>query len=326
MKRRRPLALALGLLLLVVLLLGGAWMIFVRHVYEPPVPPPVAAAPPHLPEPPAPPPEEPLAPEPEPEGAEVLSVQGEVERSAPEGAWTPVRQGDVLHSDEALRTSRTARADLGVGGKARLTVMEGSSLTVREVTRAVHRFRLTRGRVAADYGADGERVLRIEGEKGETAVEAQAARFSVVSAGTTLAVATETGRVNLRTAAGEVEVKAGEQAAASDGLAPSAPAPIAPEVLLRLAEAARAERDPCAAVQGKVSPGTVVTVDGEPAEVDRLGHFAVRRRRREPGNIRVVAVDVAGRTAERELRCLRPPEEQHSISDVKVRWGHARKR
>jgi hypothetical protein len=313
--RRRPIArLAAVLVLLIVLLAGGAWLLFVRHVYEPPEP--LA---------PGPPPAAAVAPEPapkEPDGAAVLAVQGRVERSGAPGAWAPLRAGDLLRPDESLRTGPAARAELAVGERSRITVAEATDLTVREVTRAAHRFRLTKGRITADYQPDGERVLRIEGESGQATVEAKAARFHIASAGVTLAVATETGRVNLRTAAGAVDVGAGEQASARAGAAPTAPAPIAAQVLLRLASAGRAGADPCAVVEGRVTPGTQVMVDAEAAAVDAAGRFAVRPRRRSGAALRVVAVDPSGRRAEHQVVCR---DDWHPVSDLKVKWGHGKR-
>ena len=224
MTRRRSMALrAAGLLLLTILFVGGAWWLFLRHVYEPPG----AFTETLAPGPPPAPVAESTVRQvsPEPKGAAVVAVQGRVERSAVPGTWMPVREGDVLRPDESLRTGRASRADLAVDERARLTVAETTYLTVREVTRAVHRFQLVRGRLSADYDSEGERVLHIEGESGEAAVETHAARFSIVSEGVTLAVATETGRVNLGTPSGVVEVTAGEQATARPGLPPDAPGP-----------------------------------------------------------------------------------------------------
>ena len=249
----------------------------------------------------------------------MLVVEGKVERRAVPGEWTPVRAGDLLRADESLRTGVASRAELALDQKSRITVGGATDLTVRGISRAVHRFRLTRGRIAADYAPDAERVLRIEGASGEVAVEARAARFHIVTAGVLLAVATETGQVNLKTDQGAVDVRAGEQATARAGAAPAAPAPIAAEVLLKLASAGKEGVDPCAAVKGRVEPGTQVTVNGEPAEVDAAGRF--RARPRPSGTVSITAVDPAGRSAERKLAC-RP--DWHPVDDLQVRWRHAK--
>jgi hypothetical protein len=315
-RRRSIVRLAAGLALLAALVTWGAWGIFVRHVYEPPehlAPAPVAPSAAAIP----------LEPEPkDPEGAAVLAVQGRVERTGAPGAWIPLQAGDLLRPDESLRTGPAASAELSVGERSHITVAEATELTVREVTRAAHRFRLTRGRITADYQPDGERVLRVEGESGQATVEARAARFHIASAGVTLAVATETGRVNLKTSSGQVDVGAGEQASARAGAAPTTPSPIAAQVLLRLASAGRAQADPCAVVEGRVTPGTQVEIDGEAAEVDAAGRFALRTRRRSRAAVRVVAVDPSGRRAEHQVACR---DEWHPVSDLEVRWGHGKR-
>jgi len=301
--------------LVLAALVAAAWVVFTRHVYQPPEAlAPAAAAPLAVPS---------QGPVPEatpaPEGAAVLSVEGTVERSGAPGAWIPLRAGDLLRADDALRTGVASRAELAIGERSRLTVAEATDLTVREVTRVAHHFRLRRGRIAADYQPDGERVLRVEDESGQVAVEATAARFHVASVGVTLAVAAETGRVHLRTAAGDVDLRAGEQSSARPGTAPAAAAPIPPEVLLRLAGAGQDLPGACADVRGRVAPGTRVTVDGEAAEVGGDGRFALRRRRSRGPVVRVVAIDPAGRRAERELACR---DAWHPVSDLELKWGH----
>jgi hypothetical protein len=64
-------------------------------------------------------------------------------------------------------------------------------------------------------------------------------------------------------------------------------------------------------------------VEGEPAEVDEAGRFAVRRPRRSGGAVRVAAVDPAGRLTERRVACR--GDDWHPVSDLTVRWGHARR-
>src|SRR5207302_157301 len=88
-------------------------------------------------------------------------------------------------------------------------------LTIREITDRVHRFQLARGRVKADYKPDAERVLRIESSGG--VVESRGARFSMLSTGTAVAIATDAGAVTLRAQEGSVEVGEGQQASRCRG-------------------------------------------------------------------------------------------------------------
>ncbi|HEY7725036.1 MAG TPA: FecR domain-containing protein [Anaeromyxobacteraceae bacterium] len=322
MKRRGDASLArliLAALAVAALVSGAAWLVFQRTLgREGPaaasVPAPPPAAPPA---PPAPPVER---------TARVVAVTGTVESGRGEGPWTPLRGGESLGQDESVRAGPGSGADIAVGDRARLTVAERTQLSVEELTEAVHRFRLKRGRVAADYRPDGARVLRIESGAGDAFAEAASARFSALSSGDTLAVATETGAVNLRAAGAAVQVGAGEVALARPGEAPSAPAAVPAAVLLKVVDAGRvASASLCAAVEGRVQPGSEVSVDGEPVEVGADGSFAARLRRR-PGleQVRVAARDPLGRTAERKVSCRK--ERWERIDDFAVRWKNARGR
>jgi hypothetical protein len=180
---------------------------------------------------------------------------------------------------------------------------------------------VARGRVGVDYAGQDERRLRIEGPGG-AAAEARAARFSVVSAGGVLAVATEAGGVDLSSAAGAVHVAGGQQASAAPGAAPSPPAPIPAQVMLKVAGAlarrSAAARRACVRLEGRVAPGTEVRVDGEPVPVAADGTFDVSPPRRPgAGAVRVRARDAAGRVVERAVPCR---VDEPDI-DLSVEWG-----
>ena len=162
---------------------------------------------------------------PAPQEAVVLSVAGSVERARGSGPWSRLVPGEHLKADESIRTGKTGRTNLRIGDKSTLAVTESTQVTIRELTRAVHRFRLERGRLAVDYKPDGERVLKIESESSGAVAETRGARFSILSTGSTIAVATETGSVNLRAAQREVEVHAGQIAAVRQGDAAPLPRP-----------------------------------------------------------------------------------------------------
>ena len=236
--------------------------------------------------------------------AVILSVEGKVERIGEGGQWSAVAAGERLTADDALRTDRTGRAELAIGDKSRLTVTENTQLKVRELTRAVHQVQLTRGRLVARYDADGERVLRIEDEQGSAVAETRAANFSILSSGRALAVATETGTVNLGAAGKSVEVKAGQQAFANVGLAPSAASPIPAEVLLKIARARQADPALCAVIEGTIDPSAQLEIDGAIIPVDASGRFKAEVARR-PGQsaVRVAVRDVSGRPVEKTVGC-----------------------
>jgi hypothetical protein len=303
-----------GVLVAALLLLAfaGARFVFLRTIYEPPVavepPPPVRAAP--LPPPPAPAPPE----------AVVESVTGRVERNVAEG-WTSVAVGDRLRPDDSVRTSRGAKTALRIDDKSRLTVTEGSQLTIRELTEQVHRFNV-RGNVFVDYKPDGERVLRIESDNNDAIAEAREARFSVLSTGTSLAIATESGSVDLKSKDQTIHVASGQEALARAGQPPTASAPIPTQLLLKIANAAVAGAPVCADIDGHAPAGSEVLVDGQPVELDENGRFSLRVPR-SPGQ-RFVLVDTrdpSGRDKREEVPCALDPAR---IKDLAIRWKRSR--
>ncbi len=302
--------------LLAALVLASATLVFRRSVYEPPS---SASVPAKVP----------LgdAAAAAPEEAVVFSAVGSVQRATAGGDWSPLSAGDRLRADDAIRTAKGGSAGLRIGERSHLSVAEASQLSIRELTRAVHRLRLERGRIAVDYQPDGRRVLRIENEASGGVAETTSARFSVLSTGTTVAVATETGSVDLRAADKVVRVAAGSQAVVQRGEAPGAPEQIPVKLLLKVSGTALAPgpRDLCARVEGTAQSGAQVLIDGAPAEVDAKGRFSVPVPR-EPKNKRTVLVamrDVLGREELRTVPCEGAPSEP-AIHDFAIRWRNKR--
>jgi hypothetical protein len=246
----------------------------------------------------------------------VEAVTGSVQRSTAQGSWADVAAGEHLRADDSLRTGKGARTDLRIGDRARLTVAESSQVTIREITQRVHRFQLERGRVKADYKPDGQRVLRIESAGG--VAESKGARFSMLSTGTAVAIATDDGAVTLRTNDSAIEVAAGRQAVAMEGRAPAAAEPIPAGLLLKVANAAAATDGLCATIDGVAPAGTEVTVDGVPATVGPDGSFRVPvARALDRHEVLVAMRDAAGHEETRKVRCVDPPPR---IRDFAIHW------
>src|SRR5919201_3146412 len=242
-------------------LLGSAWLVFRGTLYHP-LPGPRAAR----------------AAEEKVDEAIVVAVAGDVVRLSPNGGTSALAVGQRLRADDSVRTGRGGHTDLQIGARSRLTIAEGTQLMVREITEKVHRFKLTRGRVAVDYQADGARLLRIESADGEAVAETQGARFGVLSTGTAVAVAAQNRAVSLSSHGKTVEVRAGTPSIAVEGKPPAGADAIPARLLLKVADAAAAqEREGlCAEVEGTAPSGAEVLVDGAPAAVAEDGRFRVR--------------------------------------------------
>lgn len=277
----------------------------------------------------------PALPPPEPTPAEkiepeVVSTTGRVERQLAADEWVPVKVGERLASDSSIRTGPDARADLALGRDATVTVQPESQVGVIEITEAVGRLELRRGRLSVTQETEGGRVLRIEGEGGQV-VEARGARFVVRKSDRDFAVATVTGSVDLASAGETVTVKAGTQAVANRGETPSAATPIPPELLLRVARAASRNKDLCAVIEGQASVGAEVRVAGEPAVVDNDGRFRVEVPRAPMRNtVEVVTTDIQGHERTEQVPCqaLPPPSRSEpepapdsKIEDLSIQWG-----
>jgi hypothetical protein len=301
MPRRGTSRLALESAAVLCAVLAGSWWIFSRAVYR--APPELRARLPN-------------SGSAAVDDAIVEAVTGQVQRSTSQGDWAALVAGEHLRADDSLRTGKGARTDLRIGDRARLTLTESSQLTIREITDKVHRFQLARGRVKADYKPDAQRVLRIEGSGG--VVESRGARFSMLSTGTAVAVATDAGAVTLRGQNGSVEVREGQQAVAIEGRPPSASEPIPASVLLKVANAAAATDGLCATVEGIAPAGAEVTVDGAVAAVESDGRFRVAvPRSADRREVLVALRDAAGREETRKVRCVDPPPR---IRDFAIHW------
>lgn len=291
-----------GLALIIVAVLGG-WAIFHRWVRG--TAPAVAAL---------------AAPMGPAIAAKVVDVEGVLERRTERDRWVPVTPGEQLRPDDTIRTPAGARAVLAVGDASRIDVTERTELSVREITAAVQRLRLARGRIALDYQQDGARVLVVESARGDAIARTHGARFSILATGAVLSVATESGVVRLESGGAKVDVAAGQQSIAIAGALPSRASPIPIEVLLRVGAAASPRATGlCAVVRGKVEVGAEVLVDGRAVEVGPDGRFEVRVPR-EGGNThaRVLTRDVAGRVVRRTVPCVAGPGAE--VTDFAVRW------
>ena len=175
------------------------------------------------------------------------AVEGQAEKSRGSSGFR-LEPGDTLGAAESVRTAAGARVELAIGGAdSRLTIPERSEIGISEVSHAVHRLKLRRGRVQVAYRPSGERLLRIEGENGSVA-ETRGAQFVMVSSGVAVAVATESGSVDLSAQGAKVEIRAGQQAVALLGQRPNQAEPISKEALLKVARSA-ARADLCALVR-----------------------------------------------------------------------------
>lgn len=253
----------------------------------------------------------------------VATVSGKVERRKAAEPWRRARAGDNLGDQEFVRTGPGGKAELSVGRRSRLTIDRASEVSVRELTDVTHRFRLEQGRISVNYRRDGKRVLQIESKDGKAVARTREASFSVLQTKDTVAVATETGRVDLSAAGKTVKVEQGKQSVVPRDAPPAAPAAIPKAVLLKVARArlpSRTSRKETT-LRGQTQPGNRVLVAGEAASVDAQGRFSIKVPLKQGGNrIVVVTQDPSGRREERVLKYF-AVRSGARVDDLKVDWG-----
>lgn len=253
-----------------------------------------------------------------PQDATVVSADEGVERSAGEG-WTRARAGDALRVADSIRTSGGSTAEIALGRGSRVILQERSEVTVRELTAAVHRVGVLRGRIGVDHRPDGTRVLRVEDQSGAVAATGRAGRFGIVAAGDGLAVATAEGQLTVESGGAAVRVPAGTETVARPGLPPLPPRPIPRDVVLRVARLLEERRaTACAVLQ--VDVASELTVNGAPVDVPSDGKVVVRLPARlRPRGAEVMVRHATGVVERRTVACG-PREKEGEVSDLEVRW------
>lgn len=247
----------------------------------------------------------------------VMAADRGVERRS-EGGWLPARPGEALHVTDSIRTGEGSTAEIALGPGTHVTLAERSEVTVRELTAAVQRVGILRGRIGVDLQPDGTRVLRVEDPSGKVAAFGTSGRFGVLAKGDALAVASTGGQVTVESGGDAVKLPAGAETLARSGSAPLPPRMIPREVVLRVARRIEERRaSVCLALE--LDPASELSVNGEPVEVPGDGKVVVRlapqERRRE--------IDVTVRHASGDVERKRLPCWQYEgdVSDLEVKWN-----
>jgi hypothetical protein len=260
--------------------------------------------------------------EPPPPPVRIVDVLGRVERRTKDQPWALAHKGETLGIEDALRTGKRGSADLQIGDRSKVTVTRSTEVTVKEITKTLHRFRLERGRLSVDYQRDGSRVLRIESSS-EAIAQTQEGRFSVLRTPKAISVATETGVVDLSAHGRTVKVQPGEQATAQDGAQPSPAMAIPKRVLMRIAGVGRAPEkveQRFTDVKGETQPGNLVFVRGRAVPVDEKGRFVLRVPLAPGENkVHVEIEDPKGRRRARVLEYF-VVISKDPIKGIKIRW------
>lgn len=261
-------------------------------------------------------------------GVAVTRATGEAWLTRGGGERIPLVAGTVLQESDAIETTEGSAIELGAGESFQVFLEGPARIGVKEIAAELSRFRLDEGLAEAKVKPDAGRVVVFESSDDAT-VRTGGGRIAVAASGGTVAVGVTEGEAQLGSGGQIVAVRAGEQAIAERGRAPSKPFPMPRSLLLKVDwPKTRETNRPRIVVRGHASPGALVSVGGEQVRVGKDGVFThVLRLREGQQTIEAVARDVAGRRERSKsppvVLDTRAPETQFDTRDL---WGKGRQR
>ena len=253
----------------------------------------------------------------------VVSVEGAAEKkTSTSGKWRAMNKGDMLNVDDSVRTLEDSTVVLGLGETSTIELSNASEIEVRELSGAAQRLGLIKGRASVDYSENGKRVLNIENSDGTVVAKVDEGKFSILNNGQLVAVATETGSVDLSAGGESVTVSKGMESVVEKGKAPVTPYQISPNAYLKLSGGAcRKQNNGMAIVRGTVSVGTKIRVQNIKVQPNPDGSFMVRIKLAENHKkVQLKTTDVWGNIRERTVVCTEP-RNSASIKNVVIDWG-----
>lgn len=336
-------------IVVVLLLLGGAYWLNIQLFEEKPITPsPAVAVAPSTPSPAAP---SPSASPPATDGgtvdgvdasdggiagggatkltvkARVASVRGKVETRNKEGDWTNLTAGQALSKDDSVRTGRSGEANLDVGNGVKVRLSPRSEFSIQELDEKLSRIRLAEGHVTASVDPNGNQVLKVEAEGSDAVAQSSGGTFGVISDGKgQVAVATTTGKVKFTSKGKSVDVLAGTETSVTSKTGPATPRPIPKSLLLKVAPKSVKTRLRSTYVEGATQPGNVVHVAGRKARVDARGRFRVKVALRDgPNRLGVEVTDASGRVRKKKLPPVIVDRTKPDIN-ASMEWGGSDKK
>lgn len=272
---------------------------------------------------PSPPQETPDASPAEPKKLTVIATNGVVKRRDPkDGSWVIARPGDVLATEDIIKTLKGADAKLAVDDTSKISLSGRTELSVKEITDTVHQVNLVLGRIDVDYaGQAGERLIRISSPNSDAVAESKEGKFVVQNANGVVSVATTSGAVDLLAQNKSVTVEQGKIARVVPGQPPTAPTPIPLSVMLRVANPDKLiQEETFTTIRGRTDIGARVSVNDVPAAVDPNGSFWVKIPLRAGKNDLEVVAETGWGSATRRVPQIEV-NPKGKVDSATVRWG-----
>ncbi|MBN2362027.1 MAG: FecR domain-containing protein [Deltaproteobacteria bacterium] len=256
--------------------------------------------------------------------AGIVDVRGLAQKRQPDGRWVAVAAGEQLTLDDAVRTLGGGAMLVRLGNAVQVRLTPHTEVTIRELTERASRVRIEEGRIVAEVNPQGKTVLRVEAKGSQATAEANSGSFSMISDGRgQVAVATSAGSVRLSAGGSAVEVPAGQAARVEGQAAPTAPMEIPRALFLKVAAPQREiQRERETVISGTTTPGALVRVGGQVAQVDARGQFRVKVPLQEGTNkLDVQVTDVAGNERQETIPPIVVDTREPAIKNTEVHWG-----
>jgi hypothetical protein len=230
----------------------------------------------------------------------LADVGGTVEVSRGNAGWVPARKGEVLKESDAVRTGKDTNSyALLIGGEAvEVKMSPGTEMSVGELTHEISRVMLAEGVATAQVKGGGRHTFEVRAKGSDAVARTGEGSFAISNNAGTVAVGTQSGQVELAGGGSVVIVRAGEKSVAYPNQAPSQPAPIPSDLLLKVewpSERDRNRKNREILVEGETEPGAVLLVAGQAVPVRPDGKFAYKMKLVEgPNSVEVTARSING--------------------------------
>jgi len=210
-------------------------------------------------------------------------------------ARSPLAAGAELRPDDVIETAEGADVVLSAGESYQVVLGGTTRVAMKEIAAEISRFKVEDGLVTATVRDDPNRAVVVEAAEG--AARTRGGELSVASVGGRVTVGVTAGQAEFEAGGRIVTLHTGQASSAEPGQPPSPPVALPRSLLLKVDwPAARETNRRKLVVQGKTTPGAVLTLGGQRVQVGPDGTFSHVVWLREGAQaLDVVARDVGGR-------------------------------
>jgi hypothetical protein len=238
---------------------------------------------------------------------QVVSSEGQVDAFR-DGRWIAIQKGDLLTRDDVVRTVPGAHAVLRLSAGGEIELREKVEIRLDRLSAAGASVDLRRGKVVARVGDDARDTLAITARETRTSTEGPAHVVVQTDERGLVSVASLKGTARFASAGKTVVLPEGTETRSRAGAPPEDPERIPEDVLLQVVWPERERHNDSAAIEGRVRPASLVTINGAETPVGADGHFSATLPLREGTNrVDVQTEDLTGRRRMASSTLVRHP-------------------